>query len=110
MSDVRDQRWLIDVSEDDSVSNAIDRQQLDLMGAEIPDDFDAGNISFLVGLTAATLGPLTWEGAAVSFAVTAGDRISWDPLKFAGWPWVALVSDADEGDDREIVPVLRNLG
>jgi hypothetical protein len=108
MTNPRTETWQIDSGE--TVSNAIHKQHLDLCGCLLPATLTGTNLSFQVSFEGTTYVALQWEGDAVSFAKTAGRALQWDPLKFRRWPYVKIVSDGAEGDDRAIQPILSDFG
>lgn len=107
MTNPRLQTWTTDNGE--TVSSAIHKQHLDLCGCLLP-TITGSNVGFQVSLDGTTYETLSWEGEAVSFAKDGGNALMWDPLKFRRWPYVKIVSDSAEGDDREIFPILSDFG
>jgi hypothetical protein len=106
---LRAQEWLI--ASGDTESSAIDKEHLDLVGADLP-TLTGTNLSFLTSTTlAGTYAALSWEGDAVSFPKSGGPNLRWDPSKFAGDRFIKIVSDATETVEggRTITPKFRDF-
>lgn len=107
MANPRLEYWTI--ANGETISDAIDKQHLDLLGTTLP-TLTGANISFTTSPTlAGTYDVLTWEGAVVTFAKAAGNAINWDPLKFAGRRFIRIVSDSAEGAKRTFTPIFRDF-
>lgn len=110
MGNPRDEVWTI--ASGQTLSDAIDKEHLDLVGIEMPAAFTGANLAFYgsnTSKTASDFGAITFEGVALTMAVAADGRCTVDPVRFIPWRFIKIESDAAEGDDREVIPRFRNL-
>jgi hypothetical protein len=107
----RTEVWTIDFSEDDDLSNAVDKGSLELVGIELPAALDSTTLTFTVCNTlAGTYKSLYWgdTDAQVSVTFAASAAVGLDPAKFAGWRYIKISVDGTETADRTFTPIFRD--
>jgi len=102
MTNPRTETWTI--ANGQTVSDAIYKQHLDLVGLVLP-TLTGANVSFQGSQDGVNYAAISYEGSAVSFAKAGGNHITCHDKWFRGIPYVKIVSDASEGAERSISPI-----
>mgnify|MGYP001013641950 CR=1 FL=1 len=98
--------FFIDQSEDDNLSDAVDKREKDLCGLVIP-TMTSTSINFQGSRDGTNFYPIWWDSVLLEVTITSSTIAMLDPMWFAGVNYLKIGTGSGEASDRTIYPIWR---